>query len=152
MQLWRLGMAQQPSEWSHQHNRSAYFPKWKKNSEVYRRNNNLPKTLPRGTPDTTLTSLLRQPSTIACYDQFDRNCVNIDTTEPPIPQSRAYRECPDGWPYQRLHWSQSAQSEPLAHSPMHSAVYGTRTELHHRYPDPSDNLQTGWLEAHHSFP
>ena len=30
LQLWRLRMAQQPSKWSHQHNRSAYFPKWKK--------------------------------------------------------------------------------------------------------------------------
>ena len=96
-------MAQQPSKWIHQHNRSAYFPKWKKNSEVCRRNNNGPKALPCGTPDTTLTSLLQQPSTITCCDRFDRNCVNIDKTEPPMPQSRAYREYPDGWPYQRLH-------------------------------------------------
>ena len=37
----------------------------------------MPKALPCGTPDTTLTSLLRQPSNITCCDQFDRNCVNI---------------------------------------------------------------------------
>ena len=55
-----------------------------KNPDVLMRNNNGPKTLPCGTPDTTLTSLLRQPSTITCCDRFDRNCVNIDRTEPPI--------------------------------------------------------------------
>ena len=43
------------------------------------------KTLPCGPPDTTLTSLLRQPSTITCCDRFDRHCVNIDRTEPAIP-------------------------------------------------------------------
>ena len=53
-----------------------------KSSEVYRRNNNGPKTLPCGTPDTTLTSLLRQPSTITWCDRFDRNSVNIDRTKP----------------------------------------------------------------------
>ena len=37
-----------------------------KSSEVYRRNNNGPKTLPCGTPETTSTSLFRQPSTITC--------------------------------------------------------------------------------------
>ena len=40
---------------------------------MYRRNNNGPKTLPCYTPDTTLTSLLRQPSTIMCFDRFYRN-------------------------------------------------------------------------------
>ena len=56
---------------------------------MYRRNNNGLKTLPCSTPDTTLTSLLRQPSTITCCDRFDRNCANIDKTEPPIPTHRA---------------------------------------------------------------
>ena len=51
-----------------------------KNSEVYRRNDNRPKIWPCGIPDTTLTSLLRQPSTVMCCDRFDRNCVNIDNT------------------------------------------------------------------------
>ena len=46
--------------------------------------------------------------------------------------------------------SQSARSEPPAHSPMHYAVYGTRTEVHHRYPDLSDK-QTGWLEDTTAF-
>ena len=63
--------------------------KMKKNSKVYRRNNNGPKTLPCGTPDTTLTSLLRQQSTITCCDRFDRNSVNIDRTEPPIPTEQS---------------------------------------------------------------
>ena len=48
-----------------------------KSSEVYRRNNNGPKTLSCGTPDTTLTSLLQQSSTIICCDRFDRNCVSF---------------------------------------------------------------------------
>ena len=38
-----------------------------------------------------------------------------------------------------------------AHSPMHFAVYGTRTKVDHVYPDLSDK-QTGWLEAHHFVP
>ena len=29
---------------------------------------------------------------------------------------------------------------------LHSAVYGTPTEVHHRYPDLSDK-QTGWLRT-----
>ena len=45
-----------------------------KSSYVYRRNNNGPKTLPCGTPDTMLISVLRQPSTITCCDRFNRNC------------------------------------------------------------------------------
>ena len=60
-----------------------------KKPEVYRRNNNGPKTLPCGTPDSTLTSLLRQPSTMTCCDRFDRNCVNIDRTEPLIPTEQS---------------------------------------------------------------
>ena len=40
-----------------------------KSSEVYRRNNNGPKTLPCSAPDTILTSLLRQPSPITCCDR-----------------------------------------------------------------------------------
>ena len=79
---------------------SAYqiglFSKMEKSSDVYRRNNNGLKTVPCGTLDTTLTSLLRQPSTITCYDRFERNCVNIDRTGLRYAQSRAYRECPDG--------------------------------------------------------
>ena len=39
------------------------FSRMEKSSEVYRRNNNGPKTLPWGTHDTTLTSLLRHSST-----------------------------------------------------------------------------------------
>ena len=52
-------------------------------SEVYRRNNNWPITMPCGTPDTLSTSLLQQPSTITCCDWFDRSCISIDNTEPP---------------------------------------------------------------------
>ena len=53
--------------------------------KLHRKNNNWPKTLPCGTPDKTLTSLLQQPSTITCCDRFHRNCINIYRTEPPIP-------------------------------------------------------------------
>ena len=46
-----------------------------KSSEVYRRNNNGPKTLPCGTPDTTLTSLLKHYSQV----QFRPVKSNIGT-------------------------------------------------------------------------
>ena len=62
--------------------------------DVHRRNTNGSKTLPCDTPDTTLTSLLRQLSIIPCCDPFDRNSVYINNTEPPILQSWAYREFP----------------------------------------------------------
>ena len=58
-------------------------------SEVYTRDNNEPKTLLCRTPDTTLTSLLRQLSTITFCDRFDRNCVNIDKIETQIPTERS---------------------------------------------------------------
>ena len=81
---------------SHQHNRSAYFPGCKKLRSV-QRNNNRPKTLPCSIPETTSTSLLRQPSTITYCDWFDRNCVSIDNTEPPIHREQSmYREFPHG--------------------------------------------------------
>ena len=44
------------------------------------------KIFPRGTPDTTITCSLQQPSTITCCDRFDRNCVNIGNEELPIPK------------------------------------------------------------------
>ena len=66
----------------------------KKSFEVYRRNNNEPKTLPCGTPDTTSTSLLLQPSIITCCDRSDRNCANIDNTEPPIPTEQSLYRIP----------------------------------------------------------
>ena len=67
-------MVQQPSKRSHRHCRSAYYTIIVKYTKVYRINNNGIKTLTCGTPETTLTSLLRQPSTIRCCDPFDRNC------------------------------------------------------------------------------
>ena len=93
----------------------SLFSKMRNSSEVYRRNDSGPKTLPLaepyGIPDTTLTSLyiLRQPFTITCCDRFARNCANIDNTDLQHPQSRANGEFPDGWPYQMLRWNQSAQ-------------------------------------------
>ena len=42
----------------------------------------------------------------------------------------------------KAHWNQSARSQPPVHSPMNFAVYGTRTKVHHWYPDLSDK-QTG---------
>ena len=86
-------MAQQPSRWSLQHNRSAYFPILK-SSEVYRRNYNWPKTLTCSASGATLTNLLRQQSTITCCDRFVRNCVNIDNTEPPIPTEQRLERMP----------------------------------------------------------
>ena len=63
------------SKSSHQHNRSAYSSEWENASRctggtiIWRKH--------YGTPDTTLTSLLRQESTITCCDRFDRNCQYI---------------------------------------------------------------------------
>ena len=50
---------------SHRHNQSAYFPEWKKGprctgGKIVGKTSNFP----CGTPDSTLTCLLRQPSTI----------------------------------------------------------------------------------------
>ena len=70
------------------------FSKMEKSSEVNMRHNNWPKTLPCSIPDTTLTSLLRQPSTITCCDWFDRNYVNIDRTEPPILTEQSLKRMP----------------------------------------------------------
>ena len=49
---------------------------------------------PKHYPDTTLTSLRLQPSTITCCDQSDRNCVDIDNTEPPIPTEQSLYRIP----------------------------------------------------------
>ena len=51
----------------------------------YRRNNNGPKTLPCGTPETTLP---------VYSDRFATNCVNIDKTEPPIPTEQCLQRIP----------------------------------------------------------
>ena len=90
-------MAQQLSKLSHWHNRSAYSSELK-NLWVYIRNNKGPKTLPCSTPDTMLTSLLLQPYTKTCCDEFDRNCVNIAAQKLQYPQNRDYTEFPDGDP------------------------------------------------------
>ena len=78
-------MAQQLSKWSHRHNRSAYSPKWKKAPRCIGGTITGPKHWPVALLNTTLTSLLLQPSTITWCDRFDRSCVNIDYTEPSIP-------------------------------------------------------------------
>ena len=115
-------------------------------SKVYRRNNNWPKTLPCGTPDTTLTSLLQQPSTITCCDRFDRNCQ-----------------------YRQDRTSNTHRAELIENTQMVDPIKGcTEVDLH----DPSllptlqcslqcmghaqkcdiSDKQTGWLEAHHCIP
>ena len=72
-------------------------------SEVFRRNKYRHKSLPYGIHDTTLTSFLRQPSTIPFYDRFDRNCEEntknanwLQTTHavPPIPTERSLWRIP----------------------------------------------------------
>ena len=118
-----------------------------KSSEVYRRNNNGPKTMACGTPDTTLTSLLRHPSTKTYCDRLHKNCVSTDNTEPPIPTELSLYGIPRGSTLSKAALSRSAQSWPPARSKMHSAMYVTHTTAHHRYPNLSDK-QTGWLEAH----
>ena len=82
------GMSPQPWKRSHLHNRSAYSPEWRTTPRCTYGTITGPKTLPCGTPDTTLNSLLQQPSTILCCDLFDRNCQyrqhrtsNTHTTE-----------------------------------------------------------------------
>ena len=59
-----------------------------------RENNREPKTQPCGTPDTTLTSLHRQPTTITFCYPFDRNCDNIDKSKPAIPTEQILQRIP----------------------------------------------------------
>ena len=82
-------MAQQLSKCIHCHNRPAYSPEWKKAPWCTGATRTGPKTLYCGTPDTTLTSLLQQPSIITYCDIFDTNYVSIDNTEPPIPTEQS---------------------------------------------------------------
>ena len=65
-----------------------FFPSMGKSYKVYRRNDNGPKTQSSGTFDTTLTSLLMQPSSVNWHN-FDKNCVSIDSTEPQIPTEQS---------------------------------------------------------------
>ena len=67
------------SKWSHQQNLSANSPDGN-SSEVNKKNNNESKTLYCDTADTTLTSLLRQPSTLMCSDRQHRT-FTTHTTE-----------------------------------------------------------------------
>ena len=63
-------------------------------SEVYARNNNGLKTLPCGTSDTTLSSLLQKPSTITYCDRLDRH-YQYRQLITSITHRAGYRECPD---------------------------------------------------------
>ena len=98
-----------------------------KSSDLYRRNNNGSITLPCITPDTMLASFLWQQSTITFCDRFDRNCHYILTKHQTsntlrtelienFPTVDAIKGCSEI----NLH-----DPIPLAHSPMHFAVYGT---------------------------
>ena len=118
--------------------------------EVYRRNNNGPKTLFCGTPDTTLTSLLLQPSVITGCDRFDRNCVNIHNTETPIHTEQSLYRIPWWLTLWKAALKSICTTLPPAHSPMHFAVHATRTKVYHRHPDFSDK-QTGWLKHTTAF-
>ena len=104
-------MAQQLSKWSRRHNRSAYSQVRKQVQRCTRGTITGPKTLSCGTPDTTLTSLLRYEYTITCCDWFNRNSVNI-----PWVAARAVR------------WSGSAVSLVIC-SPARIAVCNTWSSL-----------------------
>ena len=62
----------------------SLFSSIEKGSGVCRGNNSGPKKLPKGTPDTTLTRLLWQPSSTTYCDRLERNCVKTDSTDPPM--------------------------------------------------------------------
>ena len=115
-----------------------------KSSKVYRRNNNGLKTLPCSTTDTRFTSLLRQESSTTCCDRFDRNCVNIDNTEPPIPPEQTY---------QRIRWWLTLLKAALKSicTILASCPLWDTYQRESQDPDLSDK-QTGWLEAHHCIP
>ena len=72
----------------------------RKSSEVYTINNNWPKTQQCNTHDTTLTSLLRQPSTRTCCHRFDIGTMSKHTILNHLQywQSRVHREFPDHCP------------------------------------------------------
>ena len=62
-----------------------------------------PKTLPWGTPDTTLTRLLRQPSITTYCDHSEINCIRTDSTERPMPNEQNLKRIPwKYWPFQKL--------------------------------------------------
>ena len=118
------------------------FSRIGKTSEVYRRNINGPKTLPCVTPDTALTSLLRQPSTKTCSDRFDRNCVNTDNTEPTMPTMQSLQRMPWWLTLSKAALKSICKILPSCSLSMHFALYGTHTKVHQRYPDLSG--KQGW--------
>ena len=81
---------------------------------------NGPNTLLCGTPNTTLTSLLRQPSTVTCCDQYDKNSVNIGNTEQSLKKISRWLTLSKAAAEINLH----DPSFLPAHSLMHFAVYG----------------------------
>ena len=64
--------------------------------DIGKKHNNGLKTLRCSTPDTTLISLLLQPSTITCCDRFDRTVSIWSTQNLQYPQNRAYTEFLNG--------------------------------------------------------
>ena len=98
-------------------------------------------TEPWGTPLLAWASLdvVPLPATHAAY--LIEDCVS---THRLFYCNYHYRKVPNDL----LHWSQSKQSEPVAHSPTHFAVYGTHMKTHYRCSDVS-NKQTGcWKTLH----
>ena len=89
---------------------------------------------------------------LTCCDRFDRNCVNIDNTEPPIPIEQSLYRIP---------WWLTLSKASLklicmivtswSLSNALCSVCNTHTKVHHRYPNLSDK-KTGWLEAHRCIP
>ena len=125
-------MAQQPSKQNHRHNRSAHFPDRKKASRCTRGATTGQKTLLCDIPDTTLTSLLRQPSTITCCDRLDINFVNVNDTEPTMPTEQSLSIMPPSMA------ALKSICTILASCPLSNALFTPAKVHNHRYQDLSD--------------
>ena len=80
---------------------------------MYRRNNWGPRTHLRGSLDTGVTSLLRQPFTTTCCDRLKKTVAELTAQYLKCPRSRASRESFDCWPRQKWLWNLSEQFRHL---------------------------------------
>ena len=126
-------------------------PEWETAPRCKGGNNNWPTTLSYGTPDITLTSLLRQPSTITCcnlfYGNFDRQHRNSNTHNAELIQNSPMVDFIKGcaeicWHYSSLLPTIQCIFQCIEHA--QKCITDTQTT-------PISNLCM-WLEASHCVP
>ena len=88
-------------------------------SAMYNKNNNGPRTLPCGTPDTISTLKLHTQSTLTLWVRLDKKFWNTIKIIPPTPASRNLKTRPPWWTLSKAAlksiWT-SASSPPLSNS------------------------------------